>query len=454
MPAKKLFEFGGQWIGKVGGSQQLYRFWYDGRNGEVRRRSLKTTDIEEAKAKLAELIIKDTPASADDPERVPLVYVLSHYLEGHSDGKPSAHVARRAADLVMQFLEQECGFEVNVKTAKFGILYQTEFARWCAKEFEHSPAYVSRVLGVVAAACKFAAKTKLLKNAAGELSEARLLRFAPDIRYDAKWLSEVMAVPEPRPRDYVPSYEELASLLDIEAGETLQRYDILALNTWARPEAIVDLSVKLQVDFATELVDLNPPGRRQNKKQRPVIRLTSNLRGWLEHWGEDFPLSYTSVLQDGSLGRKPVSHVKAQFNRRSTRWMLLRSGQCVEAIDELFKVARQGSQERLREALSYAEAKGIERVTRYTLRHFMATKVRSLTKSNVAREQRSHWLGHGKRDATSWYETRDPEFLNECALATSEVIDRLDTLMKRSLVPPNIQQMRHLSNFNSQTIAA
>ena len=165
MPAKKLFEFGGQWIGKVGGSQQLYRFWYDGRNGEVRRRSLKTTDIEEAKAKLAELIIKETPASADDPERVPLVYVLSHYLEGHSDGKPSAHVARRAADLVMQFLEQECGFEVNVKTAKFGILYQTEFARWCAKEFKHSPAYVSRLLGVVAAACKFAAKTKLLKNA-------------------------------------------------------------------------------------------------------------------------------------------------------------------------------------------------------------------------------------------------------------------------------------------------
>lgn len=454
MRKAKLFEFGGQWIGEVTGSKQFYRFWYDSRNGEIRRRSLKTTDLEEAKAKLAEMIVKEAPISADNPDQVPLVFVLTHYLEGHADGKPSAHVARRAADLVMQFLEKKCGLEANVKTSRFGILYQTEFARWCLKEFGHSPAYVSRVLSVVAAACKYAAKAKLLKNSAGELTEARLLRYAPDIRYDAKWLAEIMETPEPRPRDYVPSYEELASLLDLDAGNILQRYDILALNTWARPEAIVELSVKQQVDFANGLLDLNPPGRRQNKKQRPVIRLTSNLKGWLEHWGEDYPLSYTALTAEGQRERKPASHIKAQFNRRSTRWMLLRSGVDYASIEEMLGAARRGSPHPLREALERAEVKGISRITRYTLRHFMATRVRGLTKSKVAREQRSLWLGHGKRDATSWYESHDPEFLHECALATCEVIDRLDFLMKRSLVPPNIQQMRLLAKSDLPAHAA
>ena len=50
MSIEKLFEIGGNWIGRVPGSRQLYRFWYDGRKGEVRRRSLKTKDLEEAKS--------------------------------------------------------------------------------------------------------------------------------------------------------------------------------------------------------------------------------------------------------------------------------------------------------------------------------------------------------------------------------------------------------------------
>jgi hypothetical protein len=265
MSVEKLFEFGGMWIGRVQGSQQLYRFWYDSRNGEVRRPSLKTTDIEEAKKHLAEIVISDAPVKADDPEQVPLVFVLTHYLESHADSRPSAHVARRACDLVLRFLEFKCGFDAGVKTSQFSSIYQAEFAKWCASEFQHSPSYVSRVLSVIAAACRFAAITKLIKSNTGELKEAKLLRFVPEVNYDTKWVAEVMHVAEPKPRDYVPTYEELASLLDIECGELLRRYDMIALNTWARPEAIIDLSVAKQVDFENELIDLIPPNRRQKK---------------------------------------------------------------------------------------------------------------------------------------------------------------------------------------------
>jgi hypothetical protein len=270
---------------------------------------------------------------------VPLVFVLTHYLEGHADFRPSAHVARRACELVMQFLERQCGFDANINTSQFSIIYQVEFAKWSVKEFQDFPAYVSRISSVVAAACRYAAKTKLIKSASGELKEAKLLHHVPEISYNTKWVADIMQVAEPRPRDYIPSFEELASLLDTECGELLRRYDIIALNTWTKPEAIVDLNVHQQVDFENDLLDLNPPNRRQNKKQRPIIHLTTNLRGWLEHWAEDRPLSYDKKSDDGKLIRIAARHMKAQFTQRSTRWMLRQAGFTRDEIGQLFKDA-------------------------------------------------------------------------------------------------------------------
>jgi len=273
----------------------------------------------------------------------------------------------------------------------------------------------------------------------------------PEVCFDAKWIAEITERPEPKPRDYVPTFEELASLLGMEASETLWRYDIIALNTWARPEAILDLSVRLQVDFEHSLVDLNPPSRKQTKKRRPIIRLTENLRGWLEHWGEDRPLSYKTRSQDdrhkGEGVRQSVSHIKAQFNRRSLKWMLKQHGLTKTQIDDLFRLARDKSTKPLREAVAAAEKSGINRITRYTFRHFMATRVRGLSEVRVDREQRSLWLGHGKRDATSWYETHDPEFLRDCGRATSLILEKLDRLTSRPLVPMSIKQRKALAGL-------
>jgi len=127
--------------------------------------------------------------------------------------------------------------------------------------------------------------------------------------------------------------------------------------------------------------------------------------------------------------------------------MLHQSGFTQDEIAQLLKAKRKGEDAELGKALKIAEDKGIQRITRYTLRHFMATRVRGLAESNVGREQRSLWLGHGKCGATSWYETHDPEFLRECAQATTLVIEKLDRLAKRDLTPPGIHQV------SQQTIA-
>jgi hypothetical protein len=51
-------------------------------------------------------------------------------------------------------------------------------------------------------------------------------------------------------------------------------------NTLARPSAILDLGSS-QFDEAHGLLDLNPPGRTQNKKFRPILPVTPTLMPWL-----------------------------------------------------------------------------------------------------------------------------------------------------------------------------
>lgn len=451
MSGEKLFEIGGHWIARVKGRSSLYRFWYDQRAGEIRRRSLETADVEEAKRLVAEHVLNTSSLPAQEPKDALLLAVLNHYFSLHSDNQSSAHVARRAGALLLQFLETECGLCADVKVGAFTKGLQSRFAVWLSKKFDHSPSYISRILSVIAAACKFATKSTVHETTDGRIVETRLLNAMPEICYDIKWISGLTKKPEPHPRDYVPTFEDLASLLDVECSEVLRRYDIIALNTWARPQAIIDLDTSMQVDFEAQLLHLNQPGRKQNNKKRPKIRLTENLHGWLEHWGDARPLTYAKTInQEGQMVvvRRPATNIKAQFKRRTIRWMLLRDGLDKPTIDKLFLSVRKGKAQPLRGAIARAEAHGIRRITPYTLRHFMATRVRGLKEVRVDREQRSLWLGHGKKDATSWYESHDPEFLLEASRATSIIIEKLDALTKRSLVPMTLERQMVKVNRN------
>jgi hypothetical protein len=111
----------------------------------------------------------------------------------------------------------------------------------------------------------------------------------------------------------------------------------------------MDLDVKKQVKFAHGLVALNAPGRRQNKKVRPTIRLTQNLKGWLLHWNLAKPI----VRRD-----EIVKTIKAKT---------------FEAI---------------------AKKAGLPEFTRYTLRRFMRTRVRRLPE-NIRPAREDCLLGWG-----------------------------------------------------------
>jgi hypothetical protein len=160
-------------------------------------------------------------------------------------------------------------------------------------------------------------------------------------------------------------------------------------DTWARPEAIMDIRLRAQIDFEHGLVDLNPPGRRQTDKYCPIIRLTDNLRGWLQHWGQDAPMMWSD---------EPVRSVKRTWQR-------------------------------------HAAACGLPAFTRYTLRRFMATRVRRAVPP-VQSEERSQWLGHADGRAnrvTRIYEKFDPEYLANCARATDWILAELQDHTRRTL---------------------
>ena len=311
---------------------------------------------------------------------------LDHYYENDVKTKPSAEPAFRAITLVNEYLAEKLGSTAAVSA--FGPIRQREFMQWCVEKYNHSAGTIARNLSVVSAAFRFGKRLSVIKDGFGNDQEIQLLDSAPDVVTQANRVAELTKLPESMPRDWLPTFKELGQFIDAidKRQENLFRFTILAINTWARPEAIIDLRVDAQVNREFGLVDLNPPGRRQTNKYRPKIRLTDNLAGWLDHWNVDAPLTW-----DG----EPITTIKKTFKR-------------------------------------HAEDCGFDRFTQDTLRHFMATHVRR-SKPPVTQEQRDAWLGHDKKRTANWYEHNDPEFLIDAKLATDAIVQALQEYCSRPL---------------------
>lgn len=320
-------------------------------------------------------------------DSVLLVQPLDFYYENDVKQKPSAKPAFRAIQLVTEFAREKMGSKVRV--AAFSPLRQKEFMRWCVDKYDHGAGTIARNLSVISAAFKFSCKVQIVRDGFGREEEVLLLDSAPRVYTQAKDVAELTAVPDSEPRNWLPTLEQLGHFIDtIDARqENLFRFVIMALNTWARPEAILDLRTDSQIKWNFGLVDLNPPGRRQTKKHRPKIRLTENLRDWLRHWDQSAPMTWDD---------QPITTMKRTFKRH--------------AVDC-----------------------GLPQFTQYTIRHFMATAVRR-AKPPVSKEQRDVWLGHDDgRTAANWYEHHDPDFLDDARRATEEIIEELQRHTQRPL---------------------
>jgi integrase len=298
------FRIGKWFLDKRPNSANWCVCWFDPETRQTRRASLGTADLQVAKIRLAEHVTKHETLKNVNPDEVPLEAILIRYWEEHGNHIPSAEQARYA---LAKWSDHFCGATVAELTPQ---RQETFVAVLRAKGYQ--PSYISRILSVGRAALVRAWKR-------GELTS---VPFIADVKRDPEQEAE-------RFRDL--NMDEVARLLRAAAPVPhLLHFCMISLNTLARPDAVLDLG-PAQVDMKRRLIKLNPDGRQQTKKYRPVVPISKTLLPWLEQCeGSRY------VLYHG----KPVASVKKSFTKAA--W-----------------------------------GAGLEDVSPYCLRHTMATELRA-----------------------------------------------------------------------------
>lgn len=249
------FQLGDFWL-----SQNRVGTWcrtcFDPDTRQTRRTSLGTTDFERAKRALAEWYIKHADIKDAEPADVPVATVLERYAAQRGNALPSADTVKRAVALWGEFWGTDT-------VAEMSIARQEAFSNWL-RDRELSDAYVRRLLGVGKAALNRAYK-----------------------RQEITHVPYVVLPPEGEPYEHWATNDQIAVFLNaVPPDSHLWTYCLIRLNTGCRGDAARELTPR-QVDFATNVLRLNPPGRKQTKKRRPVVPLTNTLRNALA--GNDLP---------------------------------------------------------------------------------------------------------------------------------------------------------------------
>ena len=193
----------------------------------------------------------------------------------------------------------------------------------------------------------------------------------------------------------VLSPEEIARMLSAAATVPhLMRFCMIALNTLARPDAIFDLRPS-QVDLTDRIMHLNPSGRIQTKKYRPVVPISDTLLPWLKDCEGPTYVSYFG---------KPIRSIKKSF---------------AEA----------------------AKLAGVDNVTPYCLRTTMATELR---RRNVSEWELMGIMGHKSKTArtTERYAFYSPDYLSAAIKAIDAYFLDLKNEFSNLVSGPVFNQVR------------
>jgi integrase len=411
------FEIGGYYLSRQhidrGGSWYACR--YDARTGSVRRRSLGTTDFEQAKIKLATLVAAAPQGSGTgvpNPDVVLTTAVLESYVEDRGPHIASEEQAERAVQLITEYL-RSIG-RVDAMVSFWTPSQQLEFAKWCVAEYGHSAGYVERLFNVMRSAFNAACEVKIRIDAVGNKIEAAILSHAPKVVWKREKIARELKIPAEKRKPRLLSIEEMGLLLDHLQAPHLFRFAIIELCTWVRPQAVIDLDPKKQVDWSNGSIDFKPEGWVPTNKRRPNQPLSECLAGWLNAWERE---DAAWRVKDIEAGREPRPDALIVYKRR--------------------RVAT------VKRAIRRISADlGLIGFSQYGFRHFMADEVKKLFR--IPRELRSRWLGHVVKDGsptTTHYERDDPHELSDVALAVDCIMALLQEHCTRPLFSPSAPWM-------------
>lgn len=298
-----VYQRGGFWLDfdrGVGGrptSANWYIYHYDPATGHQRRTSTRTSDVRIACDKLdAHYLAVHKPTTADqDIYTVPTS--LSDYWLEHGSLQSSAEAIKARLKLMTRFLDVEVDAgrlhdPILPADIDDGVLIR--FRAWAiadpivAKKKNENGDWVDGASRTRAAST---AEESIiaLKAALNHAFAKRRLRYVPPLKHKSR--DEVTPA-----RSYRLSLAAIGELLDYSmrgdgkyAGHAdrllpLRRYLVAAICTLARPDAIFDMSVasdRGQWMRDEQRFALNPEGRLQTKKHRPVVPVVGTLDAWL-----------------------------------------------------------------------------------------------------------------------------------------------------------------------------
>lgn len=245
------FQLGEYWLSRQARSANWCRTWFDRGTQQTKRASLGTGELEEAKRRLAEWVLRNRELKHEDPRDIPVSVVLQRYVDEHAAKLPSADTAKRARKLWEAFWGDDAVSDMTVQR-------QEAFVA-SLRDQGLSDGYVRRVIAVGKAAL----------NRAFQRQQIRCVPF-------------VKLTGGGEAFDRVATMAELRAFLNAipPEFEHLWLYTLIRLNTGCRGDAARDLQ-PFQIDWRHRFIRLNPTGRKQTKKRRPTVPLTDTLRSVL-----------------------------------------------------------------------------------------------------------------------------------------------------------------------------
>ena len=351
------FEIGGYWLDQEPGSDKWYIYWYNKGTRRVSRRTTRTPVLSEAKIELANFVATNGKMRLEPGADVLLSVLLIRYYEKHAARLPSGPEAHRSCGIWMEYFG-----EITLADLTPDAL--DDFIEWLRDKKGYSKGYADRIISVGRAALKRAWR-----------------------RQEITWVPYIPDSPgKKQRRERRLSIEEMGKLVGAVPARSphVLMFMMVMINTLSRPEAVFDLTTH-QYDFGDRIIDLNPEGREQTKKYRPIVPMTDTIVPWLE--------------------AVPKGHHVVEWAGRSIRsigptWIKMR------------------------------EAAGLDdKVVPYTIRHTMATY---LTRERVRQEHVSMMLGHGivENKTTGIYIHYDPDYLSDAKMAIEGYMQKLQDVVK------------------------
>jgi integrase len=247
-------QIGDYWLSKREGSDNWCRTFYErtpGGGRQTRRFSIGTSDPAEASRRLADWYAHNVTLRRAAPQDARLPDVVMRYWEEHS-------ASVRSHDSQTIQIRKCLTLIGDIAVSEFTPATQRKL-RADLRAIGHRPAGVNRYVGCINAALRWA------------INEEHITAHPHIIPNDP--------VPESETRSM--TIEELAALWDAAEEPYLQAFLMTLMCTLCRHEAAVDLRC-FQCDLRRGTIRLNPEGRVQTKKRRPLILMPDVFRPWVE----------------------------------------------------------------------------------------------------------------------------------------------------------------------------